>query len=143
MNGRARFTGRRYNWFDPGYQEAAVLSEVVKTGLSILLLLASASLAWAGDAYWIDVRTAEEYADGHVRQAVNIPYEEITARIGEVTDDKDALIYLYCRSGRRSGIAREALERAGFSNAINLGGLEDAQRAAARQASAADEAAEG
>ena len=143
MNGRARFTGRRYNWFDPGYQEAAVLREVVKTGLSILLLLASASLAWAGDAYWIDVRTAEEYADGHVRQAVNIPYEEITARIGEVTDDKDALIYLYCRSGRRSGIAREALERAGFSNAINLGGLEDAQRAAARQASAADEAAEG
>lgn len=131
MNGRARFTGRRYNWFDPGYQEAAVLREVVKTGLSILLLLASASLAWAGDAYWIDVRTAEEYADGHVRQAVNIPYEEITARIGEVTDDKDALIYLYCRSGRRSGIARDALERAGFSNAINLGGLEDAQRAAA------------
>ena len=120
-----------------------MLSEVVKTGLSILLLLASASLAWAGDAYWIYVRTAEEYADGHVRQAVNIPYEEITARIGEVTDDKDALIYLYCRSGRRSGIAREALERAGFSNAINLGGLEDARRAAARQASAADEAAEG
>lgn len=113
----------------PGHHEAAVLP-FVKTCVSILLLT-SAALAWAGDAYWIDVRTAEEYADGHVRQAVNIPYEEITARIGEVTDDKDALIYLYCRSGRRSGIARDALERAGFSNAINLGGLEDARRAAA------------
>jgi len=113
----------------PGHHEAAVLP-FVKTCVSILLLT-SAALAWAGDAYWIDVRTAEEYAAGHVSRAVNIPYEEITARIGEVTDDKDALIYLYCRSGRRSGIAREALERAGFSNAINLGGLEDAQRAAA------------
>jgi phage shock protein E len=114
---------------NPGHLEAAVLP-FVKTCLSILLL-ASAGLAWAGDAHWIDVRTAEEYAAGHVSRAVNIPYEEITARIGEVTDDKDALIYLYCRSGRRSGIARDALEQAGFSNVINLGGLDDARRAAA------------
>lgn len=116
-----------------------------KTALQTLLLsllLAWAGMAWAGDAHWIDVRTAEEYADGHVSQAVNIPYEEITQRIGEVTEDKDALIYVYCRSGRRSGIAKAALAQAGFSNVVNLGSLESAQGAAARQASAAVKAAD-
>jgi len=119
---------------------------MLRTALQTLLsslLLAWTCTAWAGDAHWIDVRTAEEYAAGHVSQAVNIPYEEITQRIGEVTEDKDALIYVYCRSGRRSGIAMEDLRQAGFSNVVNVGGLEDAQRAAAREASAANKAAEG
>ena len=60
--------------------------------------------------------------------AVNIPYEEIAERIGEVTADKDAPILLYCRSGRRSGIALKALQEAGFKNAVNVGGLDDARR---------------
>jgi phage shock protein E len=119
-----------------------MLQAVLKT-LLLALLLAWAFPAWAGDAHWIDVRTAEEFAAGHVSQAVNIPYEEITQRIGEVTEDKDALIYVYCRSGRRSGIAKVALAEAGFSNVVNLGSLESAQRAAERQASAAVKAAEG
>jgi len=119
-----------------------MLQAVLKI-LLLPLLLAWAFPAWAGDAHWIDVRTAEEFAAGHVSQAVNIPYEEITQRIGEVTEDKDALIYVYCRSGRRSGIAMEDLRQAGFSNVVNVGGLQDAQRAAAREASAAKKAAEG
>ena len=98
----------------------------------ILLLLSFPVFAWSGETHWIDVRTAEEYAAGHVSQAVNIPYEEITRRIGEVTTDKDALIYVYCRSGRRSGIAREALGEAGFSNVVNAGGLEEALKKAAQ-----------
>jgi len=102
--------------------------------LIILIILIFSSVLWAGEASWIDVRSAEEYANGHVSSAVNIPYTEILARIGEVTEDKDALIYVYCRSGRRSGIARETLEENGFSNVINLGGLEDAQSAAAEKA---------
>ena len=117
-----------------------MLQTLMKAILSSLLLALACS-AWAGDAHWIDVRTAGEYADGHVSEAVNIPYEEITLRIGEVTDNKDALIYVYCRSGRRSGIAKAALEEAGFSNVVNLGSLESAQRAAAQQASAAVDAA--
>jgi phage shock protein E len=80
------------------------------------------------EIHWIDVRTAEEYGDWHVPGAVNIPYEEITDRIGEVTTDKDAPIYLYCRSGRRSGIALKALRDAGYPNAVNIGGLDDARR---------------
>jgi len=96
------------------------------------LLLAITGAAWAGEAYWIDVRTAEEYAEGRVAEAFNIPYTEITERIGEVTTDKDAPIYLYCRSGRRSGIALEALQRAGYTNVTNLGGLQDARATAAQ-----------
>ena len=96
------------------------------------LLFALVCNAWAGEAHWIDVRSAEEYAAGHVQQAVNIPYTEIAERIDEVTTDKDAPLYLYCRSGRRSGIALEALQQAGFTNVTNLGGLEDARHTAAR-----------
>ncbi len=99
-----------------------------------LFSIAVVSEIRAEEAYWIDVRTAEEYNAGHVSQAVNIPYTEIATRIGEVTGDKDAPIYVYCRSGRRSGIARETLIAEGFSNVTNLGGLQDAQ-ARAREAS--------
>lgn len=91
------------------------------------ILVFSAGLN-AGEALWIDVRTADEYRTEHVTEAVNIPYEEIAGRISEVTGDKDALIYVYCRSGRRSGIAKDSLEQAGYNNVVNLGGLEDAKR---------------
>jgi phage shock protein E len=103
--------------------------------LAILIIpavLALAAPAWADEPYWIDVRTESEYADGHVEGAVLIPYTEIAARIDEVTTDKDARIYLYCRSGRRSGIALQALEEAGYANAVNAGGLNDARQIAVR-----------
>ena len=104
------------------------------TKLRVLLItLAFFNTCLAGDALWIDVRTAEEFRQGHVPGAVNIPYEEITGRIGEVTDDKEALVYLYCRSGRRSGIAKDALDQAGFSRVVNIGGFEEAMRKAAEQ----------
>ena len=111
---------------------------MVRGKLAILLLLflmAFSSSTWAGEAFWIDVRSADEYASGHVEGASNIPYTEITARIAEVTGDKDDLIYVYCRSGRRSGIAKQALMEAGYTNVINLGGLEDARKKAAADAS--------
>jgi len=93
----------------------------------VLLLFAFSSGIQAEEALWIDVRSAEEYDTAHVPGAVNIPYTEIAGRIGEVTEDKQALIYVYCRSGRRSGIAMDTLEAEGFSHVTNLGGLQDAQ----------------
>lgn len=97
----------------------------------LLILLVFSSALWASDPVWIDVRSADEYSAGHVEGAANIPYTEIGARIGEVTEDKDALIYVYCRSGRRSGIAQNTLQAAGFSNVVNIGGLEEAKARAA------------
>lgn len=70
---------------------------------------------------WIDVRTKEEYDRGHLPGAVHIPYEQITDKISQVTQDKNAVIQLYCRSGRRSGIALESLTAAGFSKVSNAG----------------------
>jgi phage shock protein E len=98
----------------------------------LLLFLLLPCSVWAGETFWIDVRSAEEYAAEHVSPAVNIPHTAIAARIAEVTTDKDALIYLYCRSGRRSGLAMDALEQAGYTNVVNLGGLNDAQQMAVR-----------
>ena len=82
--------------------------------------LAFAAAAWAGDTFWIDVRTAGEFTAGHVEGAVNIPYEEISARIAEVSEDRDAEIYLYCRSGRRADIAKADLEEMGYSKVENV-----------------------
>ncbi len=97
---------------------------------ALLTVLVLSSPLWASEALWIDVRSAEEYHTEHVTAAVNIPHTDIRSRIGEVTGDKDALIYVYCRSGRRSGIAQSTLEEAGYSNVVNLGGLEAAQNKA-------------
>jgi len=98
--------------------------------LTLLIVFVFSSTLWASEAIWVDVRSTEEYNTEHVTAAANIPYTEIGGRIGEVTGDKDALIYVYCRSGRRSGVAQNTLEEAGFTNVVNLGGLQDAQNKA-------------
>jgi phage shock protein E len=108
-----------------------MLNHLMKS-LFLLLALALATTTWAGEeTLWIDVRSASEYAGGHVDGAVNIPYTEIVERIGEVTEDKSATLYLYCRSGRRSGIALDALQQAGYLGAVNVGGLDAALKHAA------------
>jgi len=106
-----------------------MFQSAIKTAFLALLIALGAAVR-ADEALWIDVRTAEEYAVGHVSQAINIPYEQIAARIPDVTDDRDAVIYLYCRSGRRSGIAKESLDRLGYRNVVNIGGLPEAQQKA-------------
>lgn len=78
----------------------------------------------SANAFWIDVRTSDEFNAGHIEGAVHIPYEEIALRIGEVTSDKGAKLHLYCRSGNRSGIAQQTLQAMGFTNTINEGGYE-------------------
>lgn len=76
------------------------------------------------NALVIDVRTAQEFQSGHIQNAVNIPYDVIGSRIQGVTQDKDREIVVYCRSGRRSGIALETLKGMGYQNVRNAGGYE-------------------
>lgn len=73
---------------------------------------------------WIDVRTAEEFKAGHIAGAINIPYDDIEQKITAVTTDKATDIQLYCRSGRRSGIALETLRGMGYSKVTNAGAYE-------------------
>jgi len=70
--------------------------------------------------YVLDVRSPEEYASGHVPGAVNIPYDQIAARMAEVPKDKD--VVLYCKSGRRAGIAAEVLAGQGYTRLQHLEG---------------------
>lgn len=67
----------------------------------------------------VDVRTPAEFAAGHLPGAVNIPYDELERRHAEVGPPA-APVLLYCRSGRRSGIAAETLKRKGFTELYDL-----------------------
>lgn len=89
----------------------------------LMLLLLWAPLVIA-QSLWIDVRTAEEFQAGHLEGAIHIPYDEIAEKIEAVSVDKTADIQLYCRSGRRSGIALETLRSMGYSKATNAGSYE-------------------
>ena len=73
----------------------------------------------------LDVRTAEEFADKHIPNAINIPNEVIgTEEIAELPD-KDQLILVYCRSGNRSKQASEKLVALGYTNIYEFGGIND------------------
>ncbi|MVW77159.1 rhodanese-like domain-containing protein [Pseudomonas xionganensis] len=72
----------------------------------------------------IDVRTAEEFAAGALPGATRIGHEQIAEQIASLAPDKHQLIILYCRSGRRSGLAEQRLRELGYSNLINAGGYE-------------------
>ena len=74
---------------------------------------------------WIDVRSAEEFNAGHLQDAVNIPHDQILARIQAVSPDKNAPVNIYCRSGRRAEAALNELKNAGYTNVTNHGGYED------------------
>ena len=73
----------------------------------------------------LDVRTQEEYDQGHIPGAIVISHEEIAEKAEDVLTDKDQLILVYCRSGRRSKIAAEALVELGYTNIKEFGGIID------------------
>ena len=73
----------------------------------------------------LDVRTQEEYDEGHIPGAILIPDTEIEARAEEILTDKDQLILVYCRSGRRSKLAAEILVELGYTNIREFGGIID------------------
>lgn len=81
----------------------------------------------AEEVVYVDVRTPEEYAAGHVAGAINIPHTEMRERHEELEPYADRQLVLYCRSGRRSEIAKEILEDEGFTDLVNAGGLQDLQ----------------
>ena len=77
------------------------------------------------EAFWIDVRTAEEFLSGHVADSMNIPYNKIKNSTHLLPADKAAQINVYCRSGRRSNIAKTFLIDLGYLNVIDHGGLDN------------------
>jgi len=76
----------------------------------------------------IDVRTEEEWSEGHIEKALHIPYDEIGEEIAKHAPNKRREIILYCRSGGRAGIALKTLKGLGYQNVKNAGGYEDVKK---------------
>jgi phage shock protein E len=73
------------------------------------------------DFFLVDVRTPGEYETGHIPTALLIPVDTIADNLP--TEDKDALIIVYCKSGSRAGSALNTLKGLGYSNVYNFGGV--------------------
>ena len=82
----------------------------------------------------VDVRTSEEFADGHYPGAINIPHETIMEGLNQLGVTAYTSVILYCRSGNRSGQAEQVLREKGFTEARNAGGLEALLTATGKQA---------
>ena len=100
-------------------------TENIETYTSISMEEAKEAFAQEGSYIIVDVRRADEYAQGHIPGAINIANEEIIDDDPAELSDKDQLIYVYCRSGRRSQEAAAKLAALGYSNVIECGGIMD------------------
>lgn len=76
----------------------------------------------APGAVLVDVRTSEEYAQGHIPGSVNIPLQNII-RVEQLVVDKEAPMFVYCHSGARSRRATGFLQKIGYENVRNIGGI--------------------
>jgi phage shock protein E len=89
------------------YREPALLRALIAARTEPYLLL--------------DVRTAQEYATGHIPTAVNAPVDSLAEK--PPTGDALALVIVYCASGRRSALAKETLDGLGFTRVVDFGGV--------------------
>jgi len=80
----------------------------------------------------LDVRTPEEYRDGHVAGALNVPVDDLAARHGAIGISRDTEVVVYCKSGRRAARARDTLRSLGYTHVELLEGSADAWRAEGR-----------
>ena len=80
------------------------------------------------NAVLLDVRQADEFNAGHIDGAVLVPHDTIAEKIGAVVLDKNTPVYIYCRSGRRSAIAVEAMKKLGYTDLTDLGGKDEAEK---------------
>jgi len=94
-----------------------------------LTACASESLDMTKVTAVIDVRSAGEYATGHLEGAINIDVEASDFGTKIETLDKAGIYVVYCHSGRRAGIAKDQMTSAGFTNVTNAGGISDAATA--------------
>jgi len=96
--------------------------------LAASITLALMALAAQAKEVIIDVRTPQEFAADRISGALNIEYNNIARDISKAGVSKDDRVILYCRSGRRSGIAMNTLKSMGYSKAENVGGIEQARK---------------
>ena len=97
----------------------------MKKLFAIFLILGS-FYVFSSETYIIDVRTSQEHQSGHIESSLNIEWQNIKTLPSAIK--KNDKIYVYCRSGNRSGKAKSILDRLGFTNVENVGGIEEASQ---------------
>ena len=95
--------------------------------LAMVLALTLGADALGDVTLVIDVRTPEEWSRGHLLSARRVDWQDIGNVIGTLASSVDHCIVLYCRSGSRSGKAKDILDGMGYTNVINAGSLAEAQ----------------
>ena len=74
------------------------------------------------NAILLDVRTSQEYREGHIPGSKNVPLQQLD-KLEELTENKDTVLYVYCHSGARSRQATNFLQYMGYTNVHNIGGI--------------------
>ena len=111
-----------------------MLSHSIKNILILSLIFLGSHLSAAPNSntekstQWIDVRSSIEHKIDSIEGDLRITHYEIVSEVQKRFPDKNADITLYCRSGGRAGIAKSALEKAGYTQIKNAGGISDARK---------------
>ena len=105
-----------------------MIYKITSLKTSFLMMLLFSSLLSSNEVIVIDVRSFEEVKTGIIQDAIHIEWTKIDKEITKIDITKDQPIYLYCRSGNRSGKAEEVLEKIGYTNVINAGGINEAAK---------------
>ncbi|MGN1319139.1 MAG: rhodanese-like domain-containing protein [Lachnospirales bacterium] len=77
------------------------------------------------DIYIVDVREEDELVEGYIENSLLIPLDTVEKNAEKIIPDKNKPVLIYCRSGRRSAIAGEILEKLGYKNILDFGGIMD------------------
>ena len=105
-----------------------MINKITSLKKSLLMLLLFSSLLSSNEIILIDVRSLEEVKTGIIQDAIHIEWTQIDKEINDIDVTKDQPIFLYCRSGNRSGKATVILEKIGFTNVVNAGGIKEAAK---------------
>ena len=103
------------------------MTSIVQKLFTLTILFSGYLWAEGKSSMIIDVRTQSEWDSGHLEKAVHLPLDTFESGIEGLVKDKDATVYLYCRSGNRSGKALKIMQELGYTNASNVGGINDAR----------------
>jgi len=106
----------------------SIFSACSKSKSSDSPVVSQAKIGWKKvdqGAFLLDVRSVDEYNIGALPNAVNIPYDKIAQQISKLPQDKSTEIVIYCRTGRRSAVAKQTLTELGYTNLHNAGGYVD------------------
>ena len=131
---RGRWTARRVQRVTAAFLSIPLLVFVIAAGNNAQKQAAPASearpaaqapaAAAASDTVWIDVRTPQEFAGGHLPGAINLPVDGFAQTFPTLGLSRDAVVALYCRSGGRAGRALAIARELGYAKAYNAGGYE-------------------